>query len=480
MINECKMEIKTNQAIIVVLKNVRKHSNADRLQLATVCGSQVVIGLDHKEGELGVYFDSNLQLSKEFAQANDLIRRKDENGKPAGGMFAENRKVKTQAFRGEKSDGFFIPLKSLEFTGIDANTLVEGYEFDTLNGVPICNKFIPKFEKTGGGGAGGTKKANKGSFMFLEHYDTPQLARNLHNADKEAEIIITEKLHGTSQRYGRVLVDTPIDEPFFKKILLNLGVYIFKNIGFNIQFTKWDYLNGTRRVVLDTQNKRDTSYHDDSLREISISKMKGNLRKGEILYFEVVGYEPSGRPIMPSVDTTLIKDKEFTKKYANMEDGRGMVYKYGQEVGTSEVYVYRITMVNEDGYVVELPWSDVEVRCAELGIKTVPVLFRFKNYDELVKYACVIDPKCDGRVNINDSDKDEIALDFLESIGSGPSVLDPSHIKEGVGLRFEKGLIQSSFKHKTYQFKVLESIIKDNGVVDMEEMESMVEETTEA
>jgi hypothetical protein len=199
------MENKTNQAIIVALRNVRKHSNADRLQLATVCGSQVIIGLNHTEGELGVYFDSNLQLSKEFATANDLVRRKDENGKPAGGMFAENRKVKTQTFRGEKSDGFWIPLNSLNFASANASdgdfiNVKEGYEFDTFNGFPICNKFVAKFEKTGGAGAGGGKKSKRGSHMFFEHYDTPQLARNLHKADKEAEIIITEKLHGCVDR----------------------------------------------------------------------------------------------------------------------------------------------------------------------------------------------------------------------------------------------------------------------------------------
>jgi hypothetical protein len=473
-------ETKTNQAIIVALKNVRKHPNADRLQLATVCGSQIVVGLDVKEGDLGIYFDSNLQLSKEFAQANDLIRRKDADGKPAGGMFAENRKVKTQTFRGEKSDGFWTPVESLKAIGFLAvDELEEGMEFDELGGVPICNKFIAKFEKTGGGGGGAKAgKARKSSIMFVEHYDTPILARNLHKINKKGLITLTEKLHGTSQRYGRVQVQKVMPKGILA-LLLRLGQWLANLAGFKIEKHEWVYLNGTRRVVLDSDEKRNTGFHDDSLREIAIKNMKGQLKKGETLYFEVVGYEPSGKSIMPIVDTTLLKNKDFTKKFANMEDGRGMVYSYGQALGTSEVYVYRITMTNEDGIAIELPWSDVVARCSELGVKTVPVLAQFNNYDELVRHACVNDANCDGRTNIDDRDKDDLVINYLENLGSGASVLDSTHIKEGIGFRVDEGLVHTTFKHKTFDFKVLEGIVKDAGIVDMEEMASMGEELAE-
>jgi len=49
------------KAIVVALSNVREHSNADNLQLGTVCGNQVVTGLDSKEGDLGVLFDTDGQ-----------------------------------------------------------------------------------------------------------------------------------------------------------------------------------------------------------------------------------------------------------------------------------------------------------------------------------------------------------------------------------------------------------------------------------
>ena len=50
-------------AIITRIKT-RPHSNADRLQLGTCLGNQVVVGLDTKDGELGIYFSTDGQLSE--------------------------------------------------------------------------------------------------------------------------------------------------------------------------------------------------------------------------------------------------------------------------------------------------------------------------------------------------------------------------------------------------------------------------------
>ena len=58
---------------------------ADRL-LIGACGQyQVIVGIDTQDGELGVFFEQDGQLSIEFATQNDLVRRKDANGNPAGG-----------------------------------------------------------------------------------------------------------------------------------------------------------------------------------------------------------------------------------------------------------------------------------------------------------------------------------------------------------------------------------------------------------
>jgi len=47
------------KAMIAKLTNVRPHPNADRLQLATLEGYQVIIGLNHKEGDVGIFYPTD-------------------------------------------------------------------------------------------------------------------------------------------------------------------------------------------------------------------------------------------------------------------------------------------------------------------------------------------------------------------------------------------------------------------------------------
>ena len=72
---------------VTTLKNVRPHSNADRMKLADCFGNTICVGIDAAEGEIGVYFPTDGQLSVEYCAQNDLVRRKDENGNPAGGYL---------------------------------------------------------------------------------------------------------------------------------------------------------------------------------------------------------------------------------------------------------------------------------------------------------------------------------------------------------------------------------------------------------
>lgn len=135
-------------AYVTRIKNLRKHSNADRLLCGECFGNTVIVGLDTKPEELGVYFPVDGKLGTEYAVKNDLLRRKDENGRPAGGYLdPEKRNIKALKLRGEKSDGLFMPLSSLNgFT--DIAKLREGDVITILNGVTICEKYIPRRKKS--------------------------------------------------------------------------------------------------------------------------------------------------------------------------------------------------------------------------------------------------------------------------------------------------------------------------------------------
>lgn len=104
------------QAVVCELRNTRKHPNADRIKLATVLGNQVVIGLEHRDGEVGIFFPVDGQLSEQFCTAHDLVRRKDPvTGENVGGFFNKNRKVRAQKFRGQISEGGWGILKHKSF-----------------------------------------------------------------------------------------------------------------------------------------------------------------------------------------------------------------------------------------------------------------------------------------------------------------------------------------------------------------------------
>ena len=80
-------------ATLVRLGPVIKHPEADRLQIATVGGWEVVVGLDCKENDEGVYFEIDSVLPEEDWTA-DL---------PA-------RKIKTIRLRGHISQGLFLRM----------------------------------------------------------------------------------------------------------------------------------------------------------------------------------------------------------------------------------------------------------------------------------------------------------------------------------------------------------------------------------
>lgn len=441
---------------VTTLKNVHKHPNADRLQIGECFGNSVIVSLDYVEGQMGVYFPSDLQLSEEFCKVNDLVRRKDENGKQCGGYLdPDKRNIKALRLRNEKSDGLFLPLTCLaEFTKI--SDLKEGDTIDTLNGVEICRKYIPRASAAHTAHGGGGKKA-KANFAptFYEHVDTPQLAYNL-NAFKAGDVVeLTLKVHGTSQRVGFLpLLRTK--RTWLDKLLHRHGK----------DYMEYGYVTGTRRVVLDDSHDGGF-YKDNSFRKAITAKFEGKLHKGEVAYLEVAGFQgPNGAPIMSSVKNSKISDKEFTKQY-----GEETVFSYGcvpngsyewQDIDGNlqippccEAYVYRMTMVNEDGDVVEYTPDQMRYRCEQMGVKTVPVFERF------------IIPE--------DVDPGEYVIRKVEQYFDGPDPIGKTHIREGVVARIVSAPSIAVYKHKNFSFKILEGLIKDTATApDMEEAQEIL------
>lgn len=464
-------------AYITTLKDVRKHPNADRLQMATCFGNTVIVSLDYIEGQLGVYFPSDGQLSVEFAEANNLVRKKDENGNNIGGyMDPDKRNVTAIRLRGEKSDGLFLPLHCLEPFG-DISKLKEGDRIDVFNGHEICRKYIPRTDTRVGRVSDGNrvrKKTVPTAPLFTEHADTEQLAYNLGAFLPGDQIEVTLKMHGTSQRTGYLPKLIGYKRTIWDKLFKREGKPIYD----------WGYVTGTRRVVLDDFSGG--FYGSNEFREQHSKIFEGKLNKGETVYYEVVGFTHTGAPIMSSCDNNKTKDKDFIKQY-----GQTTVFSYGcsptgtekrfyidsehnqiameKEVPQSEIYVYRMTMTNEDGFVVEYTPDFMRYRCEQMGVKTVLVFAK----DTIPQYTIL--PDAVG--SPQETDAGQYVLNLAEKFCDGTDPIGKTHIREGVVVRILNRPKFCAYKHKNFNFKVLEGIAKVEATApDMEESQDIIEE----
>ena len=461
-------------AIVTKLKDVRPHPNADRLQLATVFGNTICVDLSYKEDQLGVYFPTGGQLSVKFAEANNLLRKKDENGNNIGGyMDPDKRNVTAIKLRGEKSDGLFLPLHCLDKFG-DISKLSVGDRIDVFNGEEICTKYIPKTQARRGHVSNGNKtRKHKDPIapQFAEHADTEQLAYNLGAFKVGDELEFTLKMHGTSQRTGHLKVLTGYKKSILDRIFGRPGKPIYD----------WGYVSGTRRVVLDTFDGG--FYGSNAFREQHHNTFVGKLWKGETAYYEVVGFTHTGASIMGSGNNEKL-GKDFVKQY-----GKETVFSYGCSPNghtdetsgylgnilipeditpQSDIYVYRMTMTNEDGEVVEYTPDFMRYRCEQMGVKTVPVFGKGTLSSDRLHFTAP--DGYDYDYLIGDGTLGDMVMKCAEDFYSGTDPVGKTHIREGVVVRIINRHKFAAVKHKNFEFKVLEGIISEKLASSTEEV----------
>lgn len=474
-------------AYVTTIKNLRKHPNADRLQLGECFGNTVCVSMEYTDGQIGVYFPTDGQLSVEFADTNNLLRKKDVDGNNIGGyMDPDKRNVTSIRLRGEKSDGLFLPLACLESFG-DVSNLKVGDVITTFNGHEICAKYIPRRNTRSGHATNGNhtrKKKVPIAPLFTEHADTEQLAYNLGAFQAGDQIEITLKMHGTSQRTGYL--------PVFKGYRCTNRIYQaaldavmsgdkvsaitqkFANLGLSsaTPIYNWGYVSGTRRTVL--ENFDGGYYGSNEFREQHSKFFEDKLHKGEEVYYEVVGFTHTGTPIMATADNKKLNDKEFVKQY-----GKTTIFSYGcnpngkegigiteREVPQSDFYVYRMTMTNEDGDIVEYTPDFMRYRCEQMGCKCVPVMYKGFIPDEI-----------NEEIHMNNFTPGEWVKAIAEQYYDGPDPIGKTHVREGVVVRIVNKPKFCAYKHKNFAFKCLEGLVKAEATApDMEEAQEEINE----
>ena len=434
---------------VVVARDFKPHPNADRLQIATFFGNETCVSTDIWPGEIGIYFPSDLQLSEEYCDQNHLCRKTASGEPDTGYLDRDKRNVTAIKLRGYKSDGIFMPITSIVYTGVNLDDINVGDTISVVNGHEICRKYIPNVQNRRGRAVEGNrtrttaKKNIDISPLFTEHADTEQLAYNM-DAFKGGDIVeITLKMHGTSQRTGYLPVFKGYKRTIIDRILRREGTPIYD----------WGYVTGTRRTIC--REGADGFYGSNKFREVQAKKFEGKLHKGEEVYYEVVGYTDTNVPIMADCANKKLNDKDFVKQY-----GDTTRFSYGCEVGESDIYVYRMTMTNEDGDIVEYTPDFMRYRCEQMGVKTVPVFTTF--------ILDSVDLENDSRT------AGEIVRDVAERYYDGVDPIGKTHVREGVVCRIVNRPKFCAYKHKNWSFKCLEGIVKAEAEApDMEEAEEV-------
>lgn len=430
-------------AIIAPIAAIRPIPKADFLVAATVLGYTVVVGKDAQVGDRGVLFPTDGILSDDHCRVNDLYPVLDAEGKRISGGFFDRAKprVRAQRFRGEKSEGFWQPLSAFQWAGDVIGSMKDGEQFTHLDGHEICAKYETPATKAAQK-SGQAKNNRRETPWFRKQPDTTQFR---FVADffftPGATIYISEKVHGTSQRTGLVLDDANL--PLWKRGVNRLFQQeVFPKRAYRL-------LNGSKNVILE-KSTGVGYYGTNDFRYEVIADWAEKIHKGEVVYYEIVGDVAAGSPIMPpcAIPAEL---KELKAQY-----GTHMNWRYGCAPGERTIFVYRITRTNEDGAVTELSWNQVLGRCTELGLQPVPS----------VTVPLSVSSALFG-IGMTPSGFKEL----VEVETDGASLIDPSHIREGIVIRAENADGTVSFaKSKGFAFGVMEGYIKlKDDYVDTEE-----------
>lgn len=433
-------------ASIVDVKEFHVHPNADRVKIARIFGNNIITSIDAEPG-LYCYFPLECSLSFDFLRFTNSFSdagRNTNNSKK--GFFDKNGRVKPVVFRGEKSEGYMVPVSTIILFSkvilrkkiiIDNSHI--GTDFDLIFNHPFCKKYIPRsasvlpvqgIKKTKGSLKRYESKLIPDQFRF--HSDTAHLKRNIYTLQPSDIICISEKYHGTSFVVSNVLVK--------KKI--NWTMKLAKMIGVPIVEAEYGMIYSSRSVIknhsiMDSRNS-DPFYKED-IYKIVADSLYPHLEKGMTAYGEIVGYTPSGSSIQKG-------------------------YSYGCSVGKLDFMVYRMTYTNMDGIAFELSHPQVVAYCKAHDIK-VPHIHYYGKAQDLYQ-ACL---------SATDEKWNDIFLELLsaEHLENDCRFCDPGTPAEGIVLRIDNPNQWHVFKLKSFRFLSNESAQMDSGEIDMETSESV-------
>lgn len=449
-----KLEIKSDNpnylAKVVRLPAPRKHNNADKLACVGIAGSNVITGLDAKEGDLYVFFPLESALNLEYLSYTNSFEDSSLNrNKEIKGFFKYHGRIRAIKLRGERSEGYIVPVGSIEewlkFLKINFKfdeSMID-QDFDYIDDLKICEKYINRealrrAEQARLQEERRTKKKVKRESKLVEnqfrlHEDTEQLKRNIHKINLNDTITISYKLHGTSVVVSKVLCKKPLK--WYEKILKKLGV--------NIIDTHYDLVYSSRCVIKNQYaDKVHASYYAEDIYGVVAEKIKDSIKDGISIYGEIVGYLSTGKAVQPD-------------------------YDYGCVPGQHAFYVYRMTYTNPKGDVFEFTTKQIERYCLKFGLNIVPVYY-YGSVRDYLEYNDI----CNNYYKDDTTWRNLLVEHLVKNYNEKKCYICKNDVpEEGIVLTLENDFFQA-FKLKSFNFLERESKQNDKGEVNIEDQES--------
>lgn len=408
-----------NKAIVFKIEELQPIPKADKLQLCNFNGVPIIVSKDYKLDTLCLYFPVGTRISQKFLSEHNLFRHSELNVDTSKtGFFGDNGKVESLKLRGVTSLGFiYVPtLQEIEDNKLEK---LLGQEIDEFNGEKeFVTKFVSKAEAefiaSNNSKKQGKPKVSVSKF-FEKLQNTPNVAEVLSVFKPGDKIVITNKMHGTSGRTGKL----PVTTRWNWKELLKLN---FKKF---VEKTEYKLMTGSRNldiIVGDTTLQKTEKYR------IDIHDTLKYLYDGYTLYYEIVGYS-SENSLIQSVG-----DQQFT---------------YGCKPGEYEIFVYKIAKTSLDGEVTILSYDDMVdflmMNCPY--IRPVPIITRhtFETKERLLGI-----------------------LKHLDLTYGDYDFTDSRHIGEGVVLRVDEPNSWRVSKYKFVRFCHMENIQSTEDKVNIE------------
>ena len=445
-----KLQIKSDNpnyvARVVKLENVRKHSNADRLQCVSILANNVITGLNAKDGDSYIYFPLECAINGEYLSWSNSFSKAEMNADTSvKGFFGKHGRVKAISLRGEKSEGYIVPLQDIVdwLNEVGNKCSVVDFEhdvdFDHIGDIKICEKYInpETLRKQQNAERNKNKKVKRESkivpLQFRVAEDTKHLKREMDKLNLDDIITIGYKMHGCNMSLGKVLCKR------------KLGVLdkVCRFFGANIDENHYDLVYASRRVVKNEYADKETdSFYDFDVWELMAQKYKDALKDGVVLYGEVVGYGPTGGGIQGD-------------------------YDYGQDKTSCEFYAYRGTIVNASGDVFEMTTPQLERYCKKMGIPMVPIFYygTVRNWIEEYNRHNV-----ENEIDVEDRAwRDRLLADWMDKYNEKDCYMCKSKVpEEGIVVIRESDHFEA-FKLKSFRFLQRESDELDKGIENMED-----------